>query len=127
MKILSWSAADINKDYIEFFSILDDGRVAVMTRDWGSNGPSKSELAILTEADASELPERTTLTFATVSLDYDTRGQIIEFNRASDKYRIEIKDYSEYATGGDYQAALTKLNTEINSGVVPDILDVSVD
>lgn len=125
VKILSWSAADINKDYIEFFSILDDGRVAVMTRDWGSSGPSKSELAILTEADASELPERTTLTFATVSLDYDTRGQIIEFNRASDKYRIEIKDYSEYATGGDYQAALTKLNTEINSGVVPDILDVS--
>ena len=124
VKILSWSASDINKDNLQFFSILEDGRIVAMTQDWRGDS-SKTELIILTEGEASALPERINLTYATMSLSYDTRGQIIDFNRASDKYRIVIQDYSEYATEDDYQAGLTKLNTEINAGVVPDILDVS--
>lgn len=32
-----------------------------------------------------------------------------------------VKDYSEFNTNDDYSAGLTKLNTEIMSGVIPDI------
>lgn len=121
-KILSWSSADINRSNLAFFTILEDGRVAAMTRSWGENG-METEIAILTEQDASVLADRTILTYATMYLDYDMREKIIDFNKSQTDYRIEIKDYSEFNTNDDYNAGLTKLNTEIIAGQVPDILD----
>ena len=125
-KLLSWSASDINKDEMMFFTFLEDGRVVAMTRSWGTNGSDMTtELAILTETDASVLKDKTILTYATQYLGYDERNRIIDFNKKSTKYRIEIKDYSEFNTTEDYQAGLTKLNTEIAAGNVPDIMNVS--
>ena len=125
-KILSWSAANINKDELMFFTFLEDGRIVAMTRSWGMYGDDMTmELAILTEADASVLKDKVTLTYATQYLGYEERNKIIDFNKSSDKYRIEIKDYSEFNTAEDYKAGLTKLNTEIAAGNVPDILNVS--
>lgn len=125
-KILSWSAANINKDELMFFTFLEDGRIVAMTRSWGMNGNDMTmELAVLTETDASVLKDKVTLTYATQYLGYDERNKIIDFNKSSDKYRIEIKDYSEFNTAEDYKAGLTKLNTEIAAGNVPDILNVS--
>ncbi len=120
-RLLSWSAADINVDDVEFFSFLEDGRVVAMTRTWGSEG-SRTELALLTETDASALADKTVLTYAGMYIDQQTRASIIDFNKKSDKYRIEIRDYSEYNTSDDYQAGMTKLNTEIIAGNIPDIL-----
>ena len=125
-KILSWSAANINKDELMFFTFLEDGRIVAMTRSWGMYGDDMTmELAILTETDASVLKDKVTLTYATQYLGYEERNKIIDFNKSSDKYRIEIKDYSEFNTAEDYTAGLTKLNTEIAAGNVPDILNVS--
>ena len=121
-KILSWSSADINRSTLAFFTILEDGRVAAMTRSWGENG-METEIAILTEQDASVLADRTILTYATMYLDYEMREKIIDFNKSQTDYRIEIKDYSEFNTNDDYNAGLTKLNTEIIAGQVPDILN----
>ena len=123
-KIFSWIDSDINRSNMEFFSFLPDGRVVVVTREWQSDN-SKVELAIMTATDRSELPEKTTLTYATMYLGYDVRSQIIEFNKTSDKYRIEVRDYSEFATAEDSSAGLTRLNTEIVAGNVPDMLETS--
>ena len=64
------------------------------------------------------------MTLACMYLDYNLRSQIIKFNRSSNQYRIVVKDYSEYITEDEngYQNALTKLNTEILSGSLPDML-----
>ena len=121
-KIFSWIDSDINRSNMEFFSFLPDGRVVVVTREWQSDN-SKVELAIMTATDRSQLPEKTTLTYATMYLGYDVRSQIIEFNKTSDKYRIEVRDYSEFATAEDDSAGLTRLNTEIVAGNVPDMLE----
>src|SRR5699024_7767816 len=51
-------------------------------------------------------------------------ADVLNFNRSSDKYRIEVTDYSEFNTEDDYSAGLTRLNTEIISGKAPDILVV---
>lgn len=124
-RLLSWLDADINSDDIQFFSFLPDGRVVVMTRSWGrsDNGP-EINLALLTATDRSELPEKTTLTYATMYLGQDERNRIIDFNKASATHRIAVTDYSEYATDEDYNAGVTKLNTEILAGQVPDIISV---
>lgn len=123
-KILSWSAADINSSDLAFFTFLEDGRVAAMTRSWGENG-METEIAILSERDASVLADRTILTYATMYLDYEMRQKIIDFNKSQLDYRIEIRDYSEFNTADDYNAGLTKLNTEVTAGRIPDILDTS--
>jgi len=123
-KILTWSGANINRGDISFFTLLEDGRIAALTTNWGENG-MEAEVALLTETDASVLADKTILTYATMYLGYDVRQRIIEFNKSQTKYRIEIKDYSEFNTADDYNAGLTKLNTEIIAGQVPDILDVN--
>ncbi len=131
-RLLSWSTADINKDRLVFFSFLPDGRVAAMTQDWVStnddgnySSSQVTELAILEEKEASTLANKTVLTFATMGLGSDMRSSIIKFNKTNEKYRIEIKDYSEYSTEDDYEAGLTRLNTEILAGTVPDIIAVN--
>lgn len=123
-KILAWSSADINKNDLMFFSFLEDGRVVAMTRSWRGSGVA-TELAVLTEQPASVLADKTILTYATMYLDYDVRNRIIDFNKSNTKYRIEIRDYSEYNTDTDATAGLTKLNVEIGAGNLPDILDTS--
>lgn len=79
-RLLSWSGADINKDDLEFFSFLEDGRVMAMTRTWGSEG-SKTEIALLTAADASALADKTILTCAGMYIDQQIRASIINFNK----------------------------------------------
>ena len=123
-RLLSWLESDINADNISFFSFLSDGRVVVMTESW-YGGNDDITLAILTETDRSELPEKTTLTYATMGISSDERSRILEFNRNSSTHRIQITDYSEYSTEDDYTAGITKLNTEILAGKVPDIISVS--
>ena len=124
-RLLSWLDADINSDEILFFSFLSDGRVVVMTRSWGrgDNGPEVN-LAVLTSTPRDQLPEKTTLTYAAMYLGQYERNRIIDFNKSSTTHRIEVTDYSEYATDEDYNAAVQKLNTEILAGKVPDIISV---
>lgn len=123
-KILTWSSADINRSDLSFFTVLEDGRVAAMTQRWGEMG-MEAELVLLTEQDASVLEDRTILTYATMYLSYEMRERIIAFNKSQTDCRIEIRDYSEFNTNDDYTAGLTKLNTEIIAGKVPDILDTA--
>lgn len=125
-QLLNWIDSDINSSEIEFFTFLEDGRVVVMTRSWDNmGGGSQYDLAILTATDRASLPEKTTLTYATMYLGYDERNSIVEFNKSSDKYRIDVRDYSQFNTAEDASAGLTKLNTEIVAGNVPDILNTN--
>ncbi len=49
---------------------------------------------------------------------------ISDFNNRSDKYKVVVEDYSKYDEGEE-GAGLTKLNTEIQAGNIPDIIDFS--
>ena len=122
-KLVDWLECDVNSNSIDSFQVLPDGRVFAVTRDWDS-GNGKTQILLLTRTDASAQPDKTILTLACISLDYNLRSQIIKFNRSSNQYRIVVKDYSEYITEDEngYQNALTKLNTEILSGSLPDML-----
>jgi len=127
-RLFSWIEADINSDTIQSFYFLPDGRVAALTREWNDNGEDRNldiSAVLMTATPRDQLPEKTTLTFAALYLGYDDRTRIIDFNKTSDKYRIEVKDYSEFNTGTDDSAGLQKLNTEIIAGMAPDILCTS--
>ena len=57
-------------------------------------------------------------------LDYDVRQKVLDFNKTNTEYRIRMTDYSQYNTGDDNSAGITKLNTEIIAGHIPDIFIV---
>ncbi|MDE7245101.1 MAG: extracellular solute-binding protein [Oscillospiraceae bacterium] len=119
-KIFSWLGAGLNRSDVDFYCFLDDGRVAAVSQYWEEEG-IRGELTILTPTDAKTLPEKKTITLASMWVGYDVRNRVMEFNQESDTCRIEVVDYGEYNTGADNTAGLTKLNTEIAAGHVPDI------
>ncbi len=125
-RLFSWLEADISNDNVRDFFFLPDGRVAALLQEWDEDYENSTySVVLMTSTPRAELPEKTTLVYASLYLGYDVRNRIIDFNKKSDKYRIEVKDYSEFDTDGTGQASLQKLNTEILAGNVPDLLDTS--
>ncbi len=120
--MFSYLDCSIDQDYLRAMTVLDDGSFFGVS----SNPDEKSgDITIIVQKEASQVTEKTTLTLASLMyLDNNLRKQILKFNKQSDKYRIEVLDYSQYATEDDYAAGLTKLNTEIIAGNGPDMLAV---
>ena len=124
-RVLNWINADVDPNNVQTALVLPDGRVATMFTEWSSDFTSSTTtLVLLTRVPASSVAKKTVLTLATQNLDYNIRSQIVRFNRNSADYRIQVLDYSEYNTQEDTSAGVTKLNTEILAGNVPDILDL---
>lgn len=122
-KLFTWINCDVDNNGVNSIMPMPDGRILCVSNNY--NSPDGGvELLTMTKTDASTLPEKTTLTFACMWLDYDVRSEIINFNRANQTYRIEVRDYSEYATEDDWNAGLTKLTTEMTGGSIPDIIYV---
>lgn len=120
-KLINWIDSDIDGSAINNLAALSDGRVVCVTNNYMKN---TSELAVLSKVDPKDVVDKTVLTLATI-YDMQLSPVIIEFNKKSDKYRITLKDYSSYNTQEDYTLASQKLNSDIISGNVPDILCVS--
>ena len=119
-KLVDWLACDVDTNNMTGYSMLSDSRVAALMQDW-STDPTTYQLIVLHRVDASEIKEKKVLTLACMYLDWNLRSMIVEYNKTNDEYRINVVDYSEYATDDDYNAGVTKLTTEIISGSVPDI------
>ncbi len=86
----------------------------------GENVPVK-----FTKVDPKDVKDKKQITLATVYTNWQIRQEVVEFNKSNDEYRITIMDYNSlYGTDEDYMAGLNKLNTDIVSGKVPDILVV---
>ncbi len=85
----------------------------------------KNHIAHFTRVAPENVPDREVLTMVTYGTDTETKKAVIEYNRNSDMYKIIVEDYSKYATNEDWQAGITRLNNEIISGNVPDIIQCS--
>lgn len=120
-KILNWINCDVNAENITCITPLEDGSILGFYQDW-EQAEQSVQLITMKKTDASQLTEKTVLTYACMYLDWNVRREILNFNRTNEKYRIEVKDYSEYNTADDYNAGFTKLTTEILTGNVPDII-----
>lgn len=125
--LFSWIGCDINSNMLGELSVADDGAVHAILRSDGDEEDWRYEYVTVSKVPYDSVPHKESLSLATLYLDYNTQNAIIDFNRANDKYRIDVVDYSQYNTAEDYSAAVTKLLTEIMSGVMPDILCLSSD
>ncbi|MDR2546277.1 MAG: extracellular solute-binding protein [Lachnospiraceae bacterium] len=84
--------------------------------------------AMFTKVDPKDVQDKTAITLAGTSIDWDVRGRVVNFNRNNDQYRIVLVDYSsQYNTASDWMAGANRLNADIAAGRIPDILIVSWD
>ncbi len=121
-KLLNFLDVDINGGNLNDVYFREDGSLmCVLTRY--RNEKVQSELVRIFQAPYDSVPHKETLTLAVI-YGYDIYDAVVEFNRHSDKVRIQVRDYSEYndAENEDYDAGRTKLITEIMSGQMPDLL-----
>jgi len=126
-KLFNWISCDVNGNNINVLDVSDDGVVTgVITKYDMKTRKYSTELVTVKQVPYDSVPHKQPISLAVMSLDYNVQDLIIDFNRHNDQYRIEVTDYSEYgmdANGNSIGA--TKLNTEILSGNVPDILCLS--
>ncbi len=105
--------SDFPSRYFSSLLQLDDG--SFLGLYYGDNG---DVLGHFTAADPASLQEKTVLVLAGYGVNGDIIRRVAEFNKSSDQYRIQVKNYyTEYGEEG-----LNKLNAEIVSGQTPDIL-----
>ncbi len=125
-KVLNWINADVDPSNVDRAFVTEDGQIVSLTSEWDEKTDvSNVSVVLISKVPASSLPHKTAITLATMYLDWNMRRMIVKFNRSNPDYRIEVSDYSEYNTEDDYEAGLTKLNTEIMAGNVPDILNLN--
>lgn len=124
--MIDWIECDINSNNINSYSILPDGRVIAFENTYDEQTQTNTmQLIVMTRVDAASVVNKTVLTFACMYLDWNMRDAIVKFNRASNTHRIVVRDYSEYNTDDDYTAGIQKLNTEMLSGKLPDMIDIN--
>ena len=63
-EIFTWLDSDINGSYVDYVGVLENGKILTVIRDWNTG---ETELAYLTKTASSELPEKKTLTIASLS------------------------------------------------------------
>ena len=123
-KLFNWISCDVNGNAVGVMNVDAEGTVTGMISDWDNETETYDfEIVKVAKVPYESVPHKETITMAAIYLDYDVQDMIVDFNRRSDKYRIEVKDYSEYNNDKDgWDAGQTKLNTEIMAGNIPDIL-----
>ena len=116
----------INSDYIYAYgnyTVLPDGRIATFRGNYNpGDNASTYAVTIFTKVPDSEITPKYLITVASAGYTYDLQQQIVDFNLASDEYRIRFVDYTRYNTDDDPDAGQTRLGDDILAGNVPDVL-----
>lgn len=107
-------------------TVLPDGRILCVTYNYeynGSGGYSWSGndmvISVLTEVDPATLPDKKLIKLYAMWLDIGVKRQVLEFNKNNQEYEIEITVYGDDM---DWQDAILKMNNDMISGNLPDIL-----
>lgn len=125
-KILDWLDADIDAGNLSTVAVLENGDVFCLISSWDDNG-SSIDAVKLERKKASEVVEKKVITMAAMYLDWNVRQMVLEYNKTNPEYRIKVTVYNDYNTDEDRTLGMTKLNTEMISGKVPDIICCSAD
>lgn len=86
-----------------------------------------TRIAAYTKSDSSSAGEKTIITLGAFQLDESIKRAAIAFNKSNSQYQIVFKEYVGEDEEGEAALAdaITRLNTDIAAGDVPDILDLN--
>lgn len=110
-KIIDYMASNISSENSYNMVPFTEGRFLCNT--WDENG---SKLIVYSKVDPSTIKDKQAISIAMMWVDDEVKKAAMEFNQNSDKYQIEIKDYS------NEEDPVTKMNADIIAGNVADII-----
>ena len=116
-KLMDYISSDFASNYLYQISFIDE--TSFVAYYYGDEGPLLSKF---TKIAAEDVIEKTELTLGCYYMDADVKHKLVEFNKNSTEYRINIKDYGMYDTMDDYTQGMNRLNADIVAGNVPDIM-----
>lgn len=125
-ELLDWINSDIENPNINMITAISDKKFVCVGYEYDeSTWTSRNFLLLLDYIPPEEVVPKYLITLATAYGSYDIRKAVIEFNRSSQEYRIQIKDYYDQEENVDYDKIIEKLNNDIIAGNMPDILLVN--
>lgn len=116
---MSFINSDLNITGFDSFVELSDTQFIGLYRE---NNSEDFKAGIFTYVDPKDIQDKEVIVFAGNYVGSDVKQRVVEFNRSSEAYRIVVKEYDSYNTYEDYTAGVTKLNNDIITGNMPDIL-----
>lgn len=135
MGVYTWNAGDaeptmlmnnvnsgLSANGINRVQIIDDRHFVALYNDHAS---WEQKCAYFTYVDPADIPDKEELVLGGMYIDYELKDKVIEFNNASDKYRIILWDYSKWNTDEDWDTLQARLNSDIMGGHMPDIVMLS--
>lgn len=110
-------------------TVLPDGRILCVGYEYEYNGGGgygwsndDMVISILTEVDPSTIPDKKLIKLYAMWLDIGIKRQVLEFNKNNQEYEIEL---TCYADDMNYEDAISKMNNDMISGNLPDILVIN--
>lgn len=123
--LLNWIDSDLTGDYVQDFAVLEDGNVLAYYDDYEGT----EELVKLVKTEASKVPQKEIITFATLYDGNQSLEQaVVKFNKNSDKYKITFKTYIDNNadwTETTYTDAIALMNADLTGNNAPDLIDLS--
>ena len=132
-KVMNFINSDLDSD--STYSMTPISETQIISVGYDRNTGS-SALYLLTKVPDEEIVAKRIITLGTTGLNWNTRQAVIDFNKSSEEYRIEVRDYSSYngmqiassSVSGeaeyDWEAGMKKFNTDLISGNIPDIIEI---
>lgn len=117
--LMSYVNSDLPTNNVRYVQIVDDQHFAAVYNDINN---WETKLGYFTYVDPADIPDREVLVLGGEYFSSDLKSRVIDFNKTNDRYRITLKDYSIYNTNDDWNAGHTRLNNDITSGQMPDIM-----
>ena len=107
-------------------TLLPDGRIILTVKnitDGGFYSSSDLSACVLTEIPPDDIPDKELVKIYALAVNSDVKRAITDLNKNSSEYYIELTDF--YDTEGDYEDKLSRMNMEMTSGNIPDIIALS--
>ncbi|MBQ9250050.1 MAG: extracellular solute-binding protein [Oscillospiraceae bacterium] len=118
-EVLDWLACDLSVNELRYAEMDETGQIMAVSAAQGE-APQR---VTLQKVNRDTIAERQILTLGTLYPE-SVSDAVLRFNRSQDRVRIQLRDYSDFVSGDDYEAGLQKLSTEIMAGNVPDLLSL---
>ena len=124
VRLMNFVDSDLNIYNINNIVAKEPGRFWGMIYD---SLEGRNYFAQFTKVPPEEVADKIGLTLAGSFIDWEVKNRVVRFNKTNEKYRISIVDYSVFNTSDDWQAGVKRLNTDIATGRIPDILTITSD
>lgn len=125
--IMDWVDSDIYSNRVSSSCVLEDGRILAILSDYKGD-TLKNEVAVLKKTPASEMEEKEVITLGVLYQSEDVNRAVVEFNKKSDKYRVELiiyRENPEINDNSDWEADQIRFNNDIAAGNGTDIYDLN--